>query len=143
MGEARQTIDRMTQCMVTRDMEALAPIDAPDAVITTPDAGEIRGREQIVKYLSTFVTAFPDFQWEPAAEHEAGNTAIDEGYVVGTNTGPLELPNGETVPATGRSVRLRSVDIATVEGGSIVRHNFYFDQMEVLTQLGLLAGQPA
>lgn len=141
MGEARQTIDQMTKCMVNHDMEGLGELYAEDAVITTPDAGEIRGREAIVGYLTTFSVAFPDFAWEPTAEHEAGDTAVDEGYVVGTNTGPLELPDGTVIPATGRSVRLRSVDIATVKGGQIVQHNFYFDQMDVLTQLGLAPAQ--
>lgn len=137
MGEARQTIDRMTRCMVTHDIDGLGASYAEDAVITTPDAGEIKGREGIVHYLKTFMDAFPDLQWEATAEHEAGDTAVDEGYVVGTNTGPMELPNGETLPPTGQRVRLRSVDIATVAGNQIVRHNFYFDQMDVLTQLGL------
>lgn len=138
MGEARQTIDRMTECMMTKDLETLATVYAPDAVITTPDQGEIAGREQIVAYLKTFTDAFPDLRWEPLAQHESGNTSIDEGYVVGTNTGPLVTPDGQTLPPTGREVRLRSVDIATVEDGVIVRHNFYFDQMEVLGQLGQL-----
>ena len=137
MGEARQTIDRMTECMVTKDLDGLSRTYAPDAVITTPDEGEIKGREAIVEYLRRFVEAVPDFTWEALAQYESGDTAIDEGYVVGTNTGPLPGPGGETLPATGKPVRVRSVDIATVRDGMIVRHNFYFDQMELLGQLGL------
>ncbi len=70
--------------------------------------------------------------------YEAGDTAIDEGYLVGTNTGPLALPDGASMPATGSSVRLRSCDIATVEGGVVRSHRFYFDQMEFLGQLGII-----
>jgi ketosteroid isomerase-like protein len=139
MSEARQTIDRMTACMVAHDKDGLGAMYAPDAVITTPDEGEIKGREHIVRYLGTFMDAFPDdLQWEPLAQYESGDAGIDEGWVVGTNTGPLVGPTGETVPPTGKRVRVRSVDIATVSGGLIVRHNFYFDQMELLGQLGLL-----
>ena len=143
MGEARDVIDRMTECMEKKDLEGLASVYSPDAVITTPDEGEIKGREQIVQYLKAFTDAFPDLGWEPLAKHESGNTSADEGWVVGTNTGPLKTPTGETLPATGKQVRLRSVDIATVENGLIVRHNFYFDQMEVLGQLGLLPELPS
>ena len=143
MGEARETIDQMTRCMVAHDVDALATVYAADAVITTPDEGEIKGREQIVAYLGKFIEAFPDLEWEPLAEHESGDTSIDEGWVVGTNTGPLPGPTGETLPPTGKRVRIRSVDIATVSGGQIVRHNFYFDQMDVLGQLGLLPDSPA
>lgn len=137
MGEARQTIDRMTECMMTKDLEGLSRVYADDAVITTPDEGEIKGREAIVDYLRRFLVAVPDFAWEALAEYESGDTGIDEGYVVGTNTGDLPGPGGATIPATGRPVRIRSVDIATVRDGMIVRHNFYFDQMELLGQLGL------
>jgi hypothetical protein len=72
--------------------------------------------------------------------HESGNTAIDEGYFVGTHTGPLPSPTGESIPPTGKAVRVRACDIATVENGVVTSHRFYFDQMEFLGQLGLTEG---
>lgn len=138
MGEARQVIDRMTEAMVTHDRRALAAAYAEAAVATTPDEGELKGRDAIVRYLGGFLDAIPDFRWESLAEHESGATSIDEGWVVGTNTGPIVLPSGGTLPATGKRVRVRGCDVATVEDGLIVSHNFYFDQMELLGQLGLL-----
>jgi hypothetical protein len=64
--------------------------------------------------------------------------AIDEGYIIGSNTGPLPGPSGGSIPATGRQVRVRSCDVVTVKGGLITQHRFYYDQMEFLDQLGLL-----
>jgi ketosteroid isomerase-like protein len=58
--------------------------------------------------------------------------------VVGTNTGPLRMPSGEAHQPTGKQVRIRSCDIAKVEGGEITSHHFYFDQVEFLAQLGLM-----
>lgn len=141
MGEARAAIDHMTVAMVTHDRAALAAAYAEDAVAVTPDEGELKGRDEVVGYLSRLLDALPDFRWEPLAEHESGDTSIDEGWVVGTNTGDIVLGDGTTVPATGKSVRVRGCDIATVSGGLIVRHHFYFDQMELLTQLGLAPEQ--
>ncbi|MCA1825212.1 MAG: nuclear transport factor 2 family protein [Frankia sp.] len=143
MGQAREVVDRMTEAMMTRDVKALEGLYAPNAVFTTPDQGEITGREAVVDYLRGFIDAFPDLQWEELAKHESGNTTIDEGHVVGTNTAPLPLRDGQKMPATGKKVRVRSCDIATVKDGLIVQHNFYFDQMEFLGQLGLLPDQPA
>lgn len=137
MGEARKAIDRMTEAMVTHDRAALAAAYAEDAVAVTPDEGEIKGRDQIADYLGRMLDALPDFRWDSLAEHESGDTSIDEGWVVATNTGDLVLGNGQTIPATGKAVRLRGCDIATVANGLIVRHHFYFDQVELLTQLGL------
>jgi len=76
------------------------------------------------------VEAFPDIGYEYVNRLEAGNVAVDEWYFIGTHSGPLPLPSGESVPATGRQVRVRACDIAIVEGGLITSHHFYFDQME-------------
>jgi len=139
MGEAREVMDRMTAAMTSNDTAALEACYAEDAVAVTPDQGELKGRETISSYLSQMAEAFPDAAYEPLDKHEAGNVAIDEGYFTGTNTGPLQMPSGESAPPTGRQVRLRSCDVARVEGGRITSHHFYFDQMEFLDQLGLLA----
>jgi ketosteroid isomerase-like protein len=50
----------------------------------------------------------------------------------------MRMPTGETLPATGKEVRVRSCDVARVEGGEITSHHFYFDQLEFLIQLGLM-----
>lgn len=84
MGEARRVMDAMTDATLRSDLEAAANLYAPDAVIVTPDQGELRGREQIVGYLKEISDAFPDNSYEPAYKHESGDTAIDEGYFVGT-----------------------------------------------------------
>ena len=57
--------------------------------------------------------------------------------VTGTHKGTLTTPDGQSIPATGKSVRLRTCDVATFKDGRATSHRFYFDQMEVLTQLGL------
>ncbi|HVE46493.1 MAG TPA: nuclear transport factor 2 family protein [Acidimicrobiales bacterium] len=136
-SEARVVFDRMTEAVMGGKLEDLAGLYAADAVASTPE-GEIRGNEQIVAYLKQFVDAFPDLHWEPLYTHESGNTAVDEGFVVGTHTQPLVMPNGETLAPTGRQLRLRECDIVTVEGGRITSHRFYYDQMELLGQLGVL-----
>lgn len=143
MGEARAVMDRMTEAVVAHDMERLASLYAVDAVAETPEAGEIRGRDEIVEYLKGFNDAFPDGRYELVVAHEAGDVAIDEGYFAGTNTGPLPDPSGETLPPTGRFMRLRECDIATVQQGVITSHRFYYDQFDFLSQLGLLPNEPA
>jgi hypothetical protein len=138
MGDARELMDRVTAAMMGHDFDAAAACYAESAVAVTPDQGEIKGREAIIGYLKQQTEAFPDTGYEYMQKHESGNVAIDEGYITGTHTAPLPLPSGETVPPTGKQIRVRGCDIATVEGGLITQHHFYFDQMEFLTQLGLL-----
>ncbi|HVM14570.1 MAG TPA: nuclear transport factor 2 family protein [Egibacteraceae bacterium] len=139
MGEARAVMDRLTEALVAHDMGALAEIYAVDAVVESPDVGEIKGRDQIIEYFVTYNTAFPDARYEPVHSYEAGNAAIDEGYFVGTHTGPLELADGETIPPTGRTTRYRVCDVAETNNGMVYSHRLYFDQYHVMEQLGLLS----
>ena len=138
MGQARQILDRITQAVLSGDVGALKELYAPDAVAETPDAGRLEGHEAIAEYLAEFGRAFRDGRFEMISTFESGDTAVDEAYFVGTNTGPLTMPNGQ-LPATGKSVRIRECDVLTARDGAAVSHRFYFDQLDFLTQLGLLA----
>jgi len=138
MGQAREVMDRLNKAMETKDKEALARSYATDAVAHTPDKGELRGRDAITGYLMEFWEAMPDVRYDQTGRYEAGNVAIDEGIVIGTNTGPLRMPSGETLQPTGKELRVHSCDVATVEDGEIISHHFYFDQVEFLAQLGLM-----
>lgn len=140
MGEARDAMDRVTDAIFSGEWDTVAKLYAPDAVAVTPDRGEVTGNDNIVGWSRELIDGFPDARYEPVNEYESGNTAIDEGYFAGTNTGPLQGPAGETIPATGKSVRVRACDIATVENGVITSHRFYYDQMDFLGQLGLTEG---
>jgi ketosteroid isomerase-like protein len=137
MSEAREVIGRVTEAAMKGDADTLRSLYADDAVIETPDQGTIRGADSIVAWNEAFRTAFPDLTWEPRHEHDAGNAAVDEGVVVGTHTGTLTSPDGQSIPATGQRVRLRMADAVTVENGLVTSHRFYFDQLELLGQLGL------
>jgi predicted ester cyclase len=138
MGEAREVLDQMTIAGVDQhSIDAAVANYSEDAVLMTPDAGEIRGRGKIGEYWRPFIESFPDGRFEPLRKIEAGDTAIDEGWFIGTHTAPLNLPTGDVVPPTGRQVRVRSCDIATVVGGKIKEHHLYFDQADFLGQLGL------
>ena len=143
MGEARKVMDRITDAILKGDSEALKALYAQDAVAETPDQGTITGRDQIAAYLGEFGAAFPDASWEELYKHETGDTAIDEGYFVGTNSGAMRGQNGETIHARGRRVRARECDLATGENGVVTSHRFYFDVQDWLTQLGLAPESPA
>lgn len=136
MGKAREVMDAVTRAATGHDFEALRALYAPDAVVVDPLAGEVTG-EGIIDLYRSWIEPLPDSDFGPVAKHETGDVAVDEGYLTGTNTGPLTLPSGETLPPTGRSVRLRFCDVLTVRDGRVVSHHLYYDQLEFLGQLGL------
>jgi steroid delta-isomerase-like uncharacterized protein len=141
MGEARKLADRLTDAMNDHDVEAVARCYAPDAVLTSPD-GTVHGREGAAAAIGRYLTAFPDLRVTSTTKVESGATAVDEWVFTGTNTGPIETPDGQTIPPTGRAVNQCGIDIGTVEDGLITSHRIYWDQLEFLAQLGL-TGQEA
>jgi ketosteroid isomerase-like protein len=69
---------------------------------------------------------------------DTGDTVVVEGRFVGTHTGPLTTDDGDVEP-TGASVDLRFADVSRVRDGLIVSYHTYYDQLGLLTQLGLMA----
>ena len=70
----------------------------------------------------------------------ADRGGVHEGRFTGTHTGPLRgLAAGE-IPATGRTVEARFAGVYEFEEGKITSWHLYFDQADMLSQLGLAAG---
>jgi ketosteroid isomerase-like protein len=136
VGQAREVMDRITEAAMSGDRDALVQLYAADAVVETPDE-KLQGVAAIADWHAAFKRGFPDVSWESRTKYEAGDTAIDEGYVVGTHTGTLSTPEGD-LPPTGRSLRLRDCDVVTVVDGVAVAHRFYYDRLEFMSQLGLM-----
>jgi ketosteroid isomerase-like protein len=137
MGQAREVMDRITKAVVTGDETALHQLYSADAVAETPDVGRLEGGGAIAGHLLSFSRAFSDAYWEALSAHECDDTAIAEGWFVGTHTGALSTPDGEIAP-TNKTLRVRECDVLTVKDGLAVSHHFYYDQLDFMTQLGLV-----
>jgi ketosteroid isomerase-like protein len=138
MGLPRELMDKGTAAVLAGDLEVLREIYSPDVVATTPDSGTLHGIDEVIKWNQAFVGAFSDRAYYPSQQLETADCAIDQGDFVGTHTNPLEMPDGQSVPPTGKQIRMRAADVAVVRDGKVVRHDFYFDQLDMLAQLGLL-----
>jgi hypothetical protein len=66
-----------------------------------------------------------------------GLTVVSENVLAGTHTGPLRTPQGE-VPATGRRVESHGIAVQRVRAGLVESEHLYFDQLDLLAQLGVL-----
>jgi hypothetical protein len=62
---------------------------------------------------------------------------MTEGMYSGTHAGILTTPQGD-VPPTGRKLDLRFCDVFQVQGARAVARRLSFDNVEFLTQLGLM-----
>jgi predicted ester cyclase len=138
MGSARKVMDQLTEVLFSGDLDLAEKLYAPDAIGETADGQQLKGGHEIVDFVRQMLAAFPDGRYEPIAKVDSDTIAVDEGRFTGTNTAPLIGPTGEKIPATGRRVSMRSCDVIEVDHGLVTRHRFYFDQFDMLNQLGLL-----
>ncbi len=58
--------------------------------------------------------------------------------IEGTHRGPLDNGDGSAVPATGRHVPVPFRMVHRTQGGKLVASRLYYDQVDLLTQLGLM-----
>jgi predicted ester cyclase len=108
------------------------------AEIVAPGASR-SGRDEVLGFLGVFQEAFPDGRLEVGRLLVDGSSVAVEGKFVGTHDGILHSPNGDVAP-TGKAVELRWASVYEVSGAALTFEHLYFDQMDLLGQLGLLPG---
>jgi steroid delta-isomerase-like uncharacterized protein len=136
MGQAQDVSQRYTEAANSHDTEAIGALFSERGVVNDP-SGELKGREAIVQHWREMFEAFPDLEARDELTAEAGDAAINEWVFVGTNSGPMKTPEG-TIPPTGKRVTLRGCDVVTVRDGCIESHRIYYDQVAMMSQLGLV-----
>jgi predicted ester cyclase len=140
--EARAVVERGMKAFNAHDMEALARDSAPDIESTAPGDVKLKGPQAVKEYNQNFVKAFPDARIEAKNLFTAGNTVIIEGIFTGTHDGTLKTPMGD-IPATHRKVKGEFVQILEVDRGLVKRDNLIYDQVQLMTQLGLAPAAPS
>jgi len=134
--DRRELVSRFYADFDSGDLDAAVAAFADELETTDPGMGTVFGLGPFRDYLETLKRAMPDAQALVESMYAAGDAVIVEGRFVGTHTGPLGGPDGDVDP-TGASVDLRFADVSRVRDGRIVSYHTYYDQLGLLTQLGL------
>ena len=139
MGE-QETIRvarRGVEAFNAADWQAVSADLADDSVYEEPATGRsLRGAEEIVEAERMWKAAFPDASGTITNALASGGTAVLEITWQGTQSGDLMTPMG-VVPATGRRVAIKAVQVVEVENGKSRSNRHYFDLAGMLLQLGV------
>jgi steroid delta-isomerase-like uncharacterized protein len=139
----RKLLERYVELYNAGDLDSCMELYAEDAVQRMHD-GVFEGLDAIRDRLARDLTAFPDAKYIVESFVEDGDSFADEWSFTGTNTGLFRLPDGTEVPATGRPVEIKGMELVEVRDGKIVVDNLYYDFMAAVYQLGLVPeGVPA
>lgn len=136
-SEAGEVVGRFYEAFGAGNLDEAISVCADDLEIVDPGMGQVRGVDRFREYLETFKRAMPDARAVVERTVESGDTVAVEGRFTGTHTGPLATDDGDVDP-TGAAVDLRFADVSRVRDGRIVAYHTYYDQLGLLTQLGLM-----
>jgi steroid delta-isomerase-like uncharacterized protein len=137
MGEARHVAEEFVEGFNAHDEARMRSLDRDDVSFEGPGDVSLTGPDATTAYAMAWIHAFPD------ARIDVRNTIVGDGWAVqeftfeGTHEDTLSGPGGE-IPATHRHLSGRGVQITKVDGGKIAEVRLYFDQVDVLTQLGVM-----
>ena len=140
MADLKEIADRGTAAFNAHDAAALAALDDPNVVYSTPSpTGRIehRGKEAGRIYNQNWFDAFPDAKVTIVNEVLADGNIVQEGTFQGTNTGTWKSDAGD-MEATGKTVNGTYCLVSKVRDGLIISGTLYFDQVELMSQLGLM-----
>jgi ketosteroid isomerase-like protein len=136
-GTPGELVGRFYERFNESDIDEAVSAFSEELEIVDPGMGTVHGRDRFREYLEVFKRAMPDAQAIIEHSFEAGDSVAVEGRFVGTHTGPLATEDGDIAP-TGASIDVRFADVSRVRDGAIVSYHTYYDQLDLLTQLGLM-----
>jgi len=139
VGSAREIGDRSVEAFNSHDQAAIRAMFADSVVFEAPGDVRLEGPDATAGYAMGWLNAFPDSKITVHNNIEAGDLVIHEFTFEGTHEQPLQGPAGE-IPPTGRRLAGRGIEVLRVEGDKIIEDRLYFDQVQVMTQLGLMPG---
>lgn len=142
MGEVRKFIEQNLRSWNAHDKTSWTRDIADDCDVKGPGGFAGKGRELRDTFYSMWSDAFPNNQLKAVTIVEDGENALLEAIFEGTHTGTLKAPSG-AIPATGKSVKVPFVSVSKISGGRFKSLHLYFDQVELLTQLGLMPAPAA
>jgi steroid delta-isomerase-like uncharacterized protein len=139
-GDTRSLIEHEVELWNAKDREGwMATMDLHRLDMEAPGGMKMTGREAAEMTWDMWHEAFPDNMLQTISIHADDRGGVFEGVATGTHTGTLRGPAGE-IPATGKTGTLHFCSVYEFDDGKITSTRLYFDQAELLTQLGITAG---
>ena len=108
--------------------------------MATGAPGELN-REQNSQYTRQYIEAFPDLHFDLKDVIAQGNKVAAFWVGRGTHKAPLVSSTGETIPPTNRMTSVPGCTLYEFKNDKIVRQDILWDQVTLLTQLGIMTGQ--
>jgi steroid delta-isomerase-like uncharacterized protein len=111
------------------DLDVIDEVAASDLIIRI-GSEEIRGRDEIKRYVAGLRAGFPDLTLTVEDQIAEGDMVVTRWTARGTHAGEFQ-----GIPATGRTVRVTGTDIGRIVDGRTVDCWVNMDQLGLMQQL--------
>jgi predicted ester cyclase len=128
---------KFVEAFNAHDEDRIRELNAENAVFEAPGDVHVEGRDATTEYAMAWLRAFPDARLTVKHELTDGDWVVQESTFEGTHDGTLSSPAGD-IPPTNRRLNGHGVQILKVDGDVVTDTRLYFDQVQILTQLGLM-----
>lgn len=123
---------RLGEAVNSGNLNELHHVFAPNVIDRDPDPNQGSGPEGFIRFFTGFRAAFPDLHIS-VEQLVADEDHVAIAYTItGTHQGDLM-----GIPATGRQIKARGVQVARFENGLIVERWGSSDQLGILQQIGV------
>jgi steroid delta-isomerase-like uncharacterized protein len=137
MSDTRSAFEAWLEAFNAHDEAAIRANTADNCIFEGPGGARIEGVDAVTGYAMTWLKAFSDAKLTVHTLAVDGEWAAMTGAFTGTHDGTLSSPDGD-IPATGRTLNGRCSQVVRFADGKAVEEYLYYDQMDVVTQLGLM-----
>jgi|ERR1051326_1943876 steroid delta-isomerase-like uncharacterized protein len=137
MADTREIAAQFVEAFNAHDEQAMRTLNAEHGVFEAPGDVRVEGRDAVTAYAMSWLNAFSDATLTVHTEIVDGEWAAQRFTFDGTHDGTLASPAGE-IPPTNRRLSGRGTQLFRVQNGTVTETYLYFDQVQVLTQLGLM-----
>ena len=118
-------------------LDSLDELVLDDVISHGPD-GDVRGVEELKRYLATYLAAFPDTSVTIEDVIAEGDKVVSRYTVRGTHQGATQ----EYGQPTGRQMVVEGITLYHFKGGKLAEMWDRYDNLAVMQQLGLMSEAP-
>jgi predicted ester cyclase len=111
---------------------------AKDIVVTWPDGHETKGIEKHTEDLKAMFVFAPDITIKThPIRFGSGSWTTATGVMTGTFTKPMPLPDGKSIPPTGKRFAIGMATIGHWKNSKMDHEWLFWDNQDFMNQLGL------
>ena len=137
MEENKRVVLTLFEALNARDLDVWSRQLEDDFTAEYPGM-PIRDKTQSRMFNQSFVTAFPDVHFVIHHVLAEGDRVLAHWTAMGSQTERLATVSGETLPPSGNTVTIKGVLLAEIREGRITRGYWYWDQLSLLVNLGIM-----